>query len=179
MSSILIVDDEEKLSGRVWSGWRTQTSREAKIRPPKQQVTSWRTFVSHVHEHEAKDIVVLNLEALNAPSLQEAIRLREKQPKLKFLYVVNINGNLSERTMAALSQPDITWASSEASAQELGLRLRGLMKPSGKDNPSKASIQPPKTSSSRVVSNIQERSPWEHLMPDLHNPDSGRLDAAR
>ncbi|MEO7715869.1 MAG: hypothetical protein ABIY70_06695 [Capsulimonas sp.] len=157
----MIVDDEEKLSQRVWSGWDSPRPKQSKTNSPKQEITSWRNFKAH--EQRPGDIVVLNLEATGAPTLQEAIKLRETQPKLKFFYVINVSGSLSKRTLTALSQPDIAWVSSEASDQEMQLRLRGMIK----------------RSTPRPLLKDPSRSPWTLLMPDLHNPESGRLDAAR
>ena len=180
MSNILIVDDEEKLSRRVWPERRTRVNGDTKGNTPRQEVTTWRDFASRAPEHVLGDVVVLNLEAPGAPTLQEAVRLRERQPELGFVYVVDIAHNVPERMLAALSQPGVTWVSSKASDQELRLRLRGLVdsiKHSRASRPSKSMAQPRAGDAVRAPG-AQEQSPWARLTPELHNPDSGRLDAA-
>lgn len=167
MNNILIVGDEEKLSYRSWPGTRT---------------TSWQNFAAHgfdLHAAEhAVDIVILHLEARGAIPLPEAVRLREKQPDLGFVYVVDINDKvLPKRSRAALSEPGITWVSSTASAEELELRLQGLKSEVNRSRKRVTSTRSKLSAKTAVAPASGVQLSWDHVMPELHNPESGRLDA--
>ncbi|BDI33860.1 hypothetical protein CCAX7_59110 [Capsulimonas corticalis] len=182
MSNILIVDDEGKLSQRFWPVRRMRAGAEPKENSPNQQSTTWRDYAAHAHEYTPGDVVVFNLETPGAPTLQEAVRLRKAQPDLGFVYVVDIMGNVPKRTLTALSQPGVTWVSSTASDRELRLRVRGvaeLIQESHRRNQAKLIERPQKATLSFDISKSQKQSPWMHVMPELHNQESGRLDSAR
>lgn len=166
MSDLLIVDDEEKLTRRVWPKKARYDAGVPEAGRPSQSVTSWRDFPTRVRETHPGDMVVLNLDSRDAPPLREAMLLREAQPGVGFVYVVDVNENARNRALAALSKPGVHWVSSQASDTELRLRLNGLAN----------SIAQPRPA---ALARPAARSPWEHLMPALHNPASGRLDAAR
>ena len=167
MNNILIVGDEEKLSYRNSPGTRT---------------TSWQKFAAHgfdLHTPEhAAEIIVLHLEARGAIPLSEAVRLQEKQPDLGFVYVVDVRDSaLPKRSRKTLAEPGITWVSSTASDEELELRLQSLqsaVKRSRKRTTQKRSRLTTKSTGTPAAS-----LSWDHVMPELHSPESGRLDAVR
>jgi hypothetical protein len=155
MSRILIVDDDVAQSRRAWPRYIAGQRKNA---APTFDVTPWSSFDNRIREQAAGDVVILNLEASGAPAFQEAMRLTEKQPNLRYLYVVDVKRKMQSRSVDELCRPGVAWVSSDASEKEVQLRIRGLVSSQAQDAPV---------------------PPWERTMPELHNLGSGRLDASR
>lgn len=166
METVLLVDDVEPLARRKPP---TMKGRMTSV-----ETVSWREFPARVRERAHEGIAVLNLGAHDALPIQETVRLRRNHPRLGVVYILDAERNLSQSTLTALSQPGVDFVSSRATDAELWNRVRRMIQAQEHRKSEEARrARPP------MAPGNGGRSPWEHLMPALHNPRSGRLDAAR
>lgn len=174
MDQILIVDEGEQLLRRVRGQGRDARTRRLL---ENAETVSWEGFPARVREHAPDGVAVFNLTAPGALSLKDAARLPSDFPGLRALYVLDTEKPLSERHLRQLSRPGVDFVSDRASGAELQSRMQRLLEPIDR------SVQRPgrfNRAKKPECGEPAESAPlMRGLMPILHNPKSGRLDAKR
>lgn len=123
---------------------------------------SWERLPERVRERALRGVAVLDLTAPGALPLREAARLPQQHPGLRALYVLDTQRPLpSGRTLAG---PGVDFISSRADSAELVSRVQRL-------------LEPLPQRSGRLNRSSLPTLPVPVLMPEVHHPASGRLDA--
>lgn len=176
MESILVVGEGERLLSRVRAGRRNARSRRLL---ENAETVSWDRFPSRVRERVPEGVAVLNLTAPGALPLKDAARLPSDYPGLRVMYILDTEQPMPERLIKQLSRPGVDFVSDRASGVELQNRLQRLMEPlpsliqrGGRLNrrQQRLEVEPESGAAASLL---------RDLIPALHNPDSGRLDARR
>ncbi len=151
MNSILIVGEDEEL--------RQRTSRHT-------QTISWARFSKHVQDRAREDVTILNLTDPAALTLAEATHLPERYPGLRVLYVLETLETLTRLPAASrrlLTRPGVDILTRRADRAEFEYRLQRL-------------LELPAAPASVLTAPAPSLG---GLLPELHDPRSGRLDARR
>lgn len=150
MNGILIVGKDEEL--------RRRTSRHT-------QTVSWAGFSAHVQDQARAGVTILNLTDPDALTLAEATRLPERNPGLRVLYVLETLETLTKLPAASrrlLTRPGVDVLTRRADRAEFEYRLRRL-------------LESPLAPASVPTAPLS----LSGLLPELHDPRSGRIDARR
>lgn len=151
MNAILIVGEDKEL--------RRQTSRLA-------QTVSWAGFSGHIQGRAQEGVTILNLTDPAALTLPEATHLPERYPGLRALFVLETLDTLTQLSAPArrrLTRPGVDILTRHADRAEFEYRLQRLMAQPTRE----PAVPTPHTPS------------FSDLLPELHDPRSGRLDARR
>ena len=151
MNSILIVGEDKIL--------RQRTSHHT-------QTVSWAKFSTHLQGRVQNGVTILNLTDPAALTLAEAIHLPERYPGLRALYVLETVDTLTRLPAASrrlLTRPGVDILTSRADRAEFEYRIQRLLE-------LLAEPASDLTASTPIINN---------LLPELHDPRSGRIDARR
>jgi len=125
------------------------------------ETISWSRFSERVGGRTEENVAVLDMAAPGAYSLQQASELPRQYPGLRAVIVVDSDAAFEPQTPGAFTQPGLDLISrSRAETDELDYRVAKLL-----------ALPWPRPAPAP--------SPWAALLPELHNPASGRLDARR
>lgn len=152
MNAILIVGDDKELR-------RSSAATERSLFD-RAETVSWAGFSGQVRERARTGVTVLDLTDPTALPLREATRLPDRYPGLRALYVLDTVEMLSQSARRRLARPGVDILTRHAGRAEFEYRLQRLLE----------TLTPPTTA---------PVAPLGGLMPDLHDPRSGRLDARR
>lgn len=158
MNGILIVGKDEEL-------WRRT--------PRHTQTVSWAGFSAHVQDQARDGVTILNLTDPDALTLAEATRLPERHPGLRVLYVLETLEILTKLPAASrrlLSRPGVDVLARRADRAEFEYRLRRLLE---------APLAPASVTTAPASVTTAPASSLSGLLPELHDPRSGRIDARR
>ncbi len=167
-ATILFVDAGEQLLRRLRRARRGRRVLDAA------ESVSWGEFAGRVRERAAQDVAVLNLTAPGAMPLPAADRLLRQTPGLRALYVVDTEQPLSGSDARRLARPGVDFISSRADAQEWECRVERLLTPP-LNAPTARRARRLRAAASEATAD--DPALTSHLMPALHDPVSGRLDA--
>ncbi len=123
---------------------------------------SWAGFSGQLRELAPQGVTVLNLTDPTALPLQEATRLPDRYPGLRVLFILDTVGTLSPTARRRLTRPGIDILTRHADRAEFEYRLQRLLE---------LPYSHPAAPAPAVT--------LPGLMPELHDPRSGRLDAHR
>lgn len=127
------------------------------------QMISWAGFQGHLQDWGWNGVAVLNLTDPAALTLPEATRLLERHSEMRVLFVTDTLAKLPAATRRRLIRPGVDILTRHADRAEFKYRLQRLL-----DLPSVPQSAP-----------ASPLEPLRGLLPDLHDPRSGRLDAQR
>jgi hypothetical protein len=151
MNSILIVGEDKQQ--RRYTSYYPQT-------------VSWAGFSKPVQDRARKGVTILNLTDPAALTLAEAIHLPERNPGLRVLYVLETLEtvtNLPAASRSLLTRPGVDILTTRADQAEFEYRVQRLLELS--TAPASVLTAPAPSLSG--------------LLPELHDPRSGRIDARR
>ena len=169
MSAILIVGEDEELHRRILPQDRRSSAARHRSGFGRTETISWAGFSGQIRERAREGVTVLNLTDPAALSLREATRLPDLYPGLRALYVLDTAQALSGVTRRRLTRPGVDILNRHANRAEFEYRITRLL-----EMPS-ATLAP----ASQTFGDITQAASFRGLMPELHDPKTGRLDARR
>ncbi len=133
-----------------------------RIQPHGAETVSWAGFSGRIQKRAGEGVAVLNLTDPAALPLGEAARLPDRYPGLRALYVLETIPTLSASARRRLTRPGVDILTRHADRAEFEYRLTRLLET--------------RAGETRIP---MPAPPLRRLMPEPHDPASGRLDARR
>jgi hypothetical protein len=170
MAKVLFFGDELHLDANcladAWE-WRTAT---------------WADWPGAEIVDQQLDALLLDMTSPGAPGLEAPAELLAQHPDLATLLVIDLNRSDLERFPHVLQASRIDFARAPMDMNEVRIRIRRLMSRRMPVVAQKVSLRPARPErlpQSRATASAPPVPAIRHLVPDLRDPKSGRLDAER
>jgi DNA-binding NarL/FixJ family response regulator len=133
-------------------------------------VKRWTSYLKAPQRRAKPDLIIYDLTGANAPSPEQLPELKARSRSSSVMYLTDENQSYLETLKPALAMPDTDFVFTSATPNELRLRTHLLL---GRPSEEKTA-EFARENETRATA---ARRGLAHLVPQLHNSGSGRLDA--